>query len=134
MNVLIDTHILIWALTDTHRLRPAEKNILLSDETIIHVSTISLWELSLKYSLGKLKLRSLNLSSIVEAINRSGYNIITLMPAEAIEFHQLPRVINTDPFDRMLIWQAIMRGYYFMSRDNKMKAYTKAGLQLIPAR
>lgn len=131
MNVLIDTHILLWALADTKKLGRKEKEIILSEDTTVYVSAISLWEISLKYSIGKLKIASLPLQSIIQAIEQSGYNIITLTAAEAIGFYQLPKTAHTDPFDRMLVWQAICNQYYFMTRDNKLKFYTKFGLQLI---
>ena len=131
MNVLLDTPILIWALADTKKLKRKEKDIILSPDTTIYVSAISLWEISLKYSIGKFKISSLHLESIVQGIEQSGYSIITLTPAQAIGFYQLPRTAHADPFDRMLVWQAIAHKYYFMSRESKLKLYQPNGLQLV---
>lgn len=131
MTILLDTHILLWSLADTKKIHPNERAMLLSAQNNICVSTISLWEISLKYQFGKLELRSLSIEDIVTGIEQSGYMIITLTAAEAISFYKLPRQVNTDPFDRLLAWQAICQGYYLMSRDKKLEAYKEFGLQLI---
>lgn len=131
MNILIDTHILLWALCDPKKLKSAERKILLSTDTMIYVSIISLWEISLKYSLGKLELKPTDIQKIPNAILASGYNIITLSPEDASGFYTLPRLQNQDPFDRMLIWQAINNDYCFLTRDKHIPEYINAGLKLI---
>ncbi|MCK5520412.1 MAG: PIN domain nuclease, partial [Candidatus Marinimicrobia bacterium] len=59
MNILIDTHYLIWAFMDTQKISPAIHQILLSHENDIYYSQTSLWEISIKYALGKLSLGTL---------------------------------------------------------------------------
>ncbi|MFA5996012.1 MAG: type II toxin-antitoxin system VapC family toxin [Patescibacteria group bacterium] len=131
MNILLDTHILIWSLANTKKLRPYEQTLLLSPHINIFVSVVSLWEISLKYSLGKLALHELDLPSLLNDVNTSNYTIITISPNEAVDFHKLSPSLNTDPFDRMLCWQAICNNYYFMSRDQKIKQYQGFGLKLV---
>lgn len=131
MNVLIDTHILLWSLANTKKLNTQEKKILVSPQTSIYVSAVSLWEISLKYSIGKLIIEPFDVKKIISGIHDSNYSMMPLTGEEASGFYQLPHTSNTDPFDRMLCWQAICNDYYFMSRDAKINQYKKFGLKLI---
>jgi PIN domain nuclease of toxin-antitoxin system len=95
------------------------------------VSAVSLWEISLKYSLSKLSLKSISIDDIINAIEVSGYYLISLEPEEAISFNTLPVLKHKDPFDRMLIWQCICNKYDFMARDKSLNQYKNLGLKLI---
>ncbi len=131
MKVLIDTHILLWAIISPQKLKASQKKILEDGKNEIYVSVISLWEISLKHSLGKLQLENVTMKNILKAIKDTGFELLDLSPLEAISFHELPKLNNKDPFDRMLIWQAIQNDFAFMSQDSKMKGYENIGLSLI---
>jgi PIN domain nuclease of toxin-antitoxin system len=131
MNVLLDTHYLLWSLADTSKLTTKEKRIILSKETDIVVSAVSLWEIALKYSLNKLSLKSISLDDIINAIEVSGYHLIALEPNDALSFYALPVLKHKDPFDRMLIWQCICNNYEFMTRDKSLSQYKNLGLKLV---
>jgi len=92
MNYLLDTHYVLWTLFEPKLL----------DAQVKYVSGISLWEISLKFSLGKLDFESTN-------------------PDE--DDHR-------DPFDRMLIWQAIHNDFVVITKDNKFTQYTEDGLRV----
>ena len=64
-------------------------------------------------------------------IEKSGYQLIELKIHEAASFHQLPKFLHKDPFDRMLIWQAIQNRFSFMSVDKGLKSYQKLGLKMV---
>ena len=96
----------------------------------VYVSAISIWEISLKYSLKKLEIKNFNVNELLDAIDNSGFITTDLSPEEAIDFHNLPRLKNKDPFDRMLICQAIYNNFYFLSVDKDMSDYKKYGLKL----
>jgi len=131
MNILIDTHILLWSLFDQNSLKKKQREILLNKENDIFVSIISLWEISLKHGLGKLEIPDLKIDKIIPAISESGFELLDLSPSEAISFHNLPKLKNKDPFDRMLIWQSISNNYHFMTQDKKIAEYQKYGLHII---
>jgi PIN domain nuclease of toxin-antitoxin system len=130
MKILIDTHILLWAFSDSNRLRPATKKVLLSYDTSVFVSAISFWEISLKYSLGKLTLFSEPEELMQEAINQ-GWEILELNAETTSTFHHLPTTAHKDPFDRMLIWQAMQGQYTLLSQDASFKLYQPFGLRLM---
>lgn len=130
MNILIDTHILLWALFEPHKLDQNTRRALEEKNNEILVSTISLWEISLKYSLGKLELKGVVPEDLPLFIEKSGFDMIVLNEQEASSFHRLPRMEHHDPFDRMLIWQAIERKLFFMSSDKRFQEYQRLGLQI----
>jgi PIN domain nuclease of toxin-antitoxin system len=131
MNILLDTHYLLWSLADSSKLSAKEKEIILSKETDIIISSVSLWEISLKYALNKISFETITIEDILDAITVSGYHLVVLEPKEALSFDTLPVFKHKDPFDRMLIWQSICNSFYFMTRDKNLNQYTTLGLKLI---
>ncbi|MDA1338354.1 MAG: type II toxin-antitoxin system VapC family toxin [bacterium] len=131
MNILVDTHILIWTLFSPNKLGKKNQKILLDQDNNIYVSVISLWEISLKYSVGKLKIQGIKIEEIAKAVEQSGFEILNLSVDEALNFYMLPKLKNKDPFDRMLIWQSIKNDYYLMSKDSEMSDYQDYGIKLL---
>src|SRR3989344_5971776 len=130
MNILIDTHILLWSLFSPLKLSRGKREALLDPKNSIYVSVISLWEISLKYSIGKLQIRGAKIEKLGKAIEQTGFEILSLSSKEALDFYMLPKHKNKDPFDRMLIWQCISNDYYLMSQDLGIPDYKKHGLKL----
>ncbi len=130
MNILIDTHILLWALLEPHKLNPSYQKALEEKNNEILVSAVSLWEISLKYSLGKLELKGIVPDDLPQIIEKSGFDTIVLNEEDVSSFYRLPRLEHQDPFDRMLIWQAIQRKIFFMSHDKSFQEYKRFGLQV----
>lgn len=131
MNILLDTHYVLWSLFDSKKLRTHERGYFLDLDNTILVSVVSLWEISLKYQLGKLPLKKIRPEELPSAIVQSGFTIVNLTDNETSSFYQLPKVGHHDPFDRMLVWQAIQNHWSFLSRDQQVKAYQDKGLQLL---
>jgi len=131
MKIIIDTHYLLWVLFDTTKLNETEKKILTDSENEIYISAVSIWEISLKFSIGKLELNNFSPSELVEIIEKTGFKLLDLTGQDASNFHLLPRVGNSDPFDRMLIWQAISGKYFFLSRDKNTKYFKNLGLKIL---
>ena len=120
MKILLDTHYLIWSLTDTKKISKKIQSIILRDENDIFVSTLSLWEISLKYSINKLEFKNITIDDFLPAIKKSGFNILPFDEEQAISFYKLPKLKNKDPFDRMIIWQSIKNDIYLLSADKKL--------------
>lgn len=130
MTILIDTHVLLWALFDPSKLSRKEQEALTDKNNKVFVSLISLWEISLKYALGKLELKQISPEELPKFIVQMGFETITLDSREASTFHQLPKMAHWDPFDRMLIWQAVHRQYVLMSHDRSFTEYKSKGLEI----
>ncbi|MDR0475826.1 MAG: type II toxin-antitoxin system VapC family toxin [Treponema sp.] len=131
MKLLLDTHILLWAIGKTDALSELVKREIKKTDNQILVSAVSLWEIALKHSLGKLTV-DFDIQKIPEYCKRMEFELIQLNPVEALQSSCLPQKTNhRDPFDRMLIYQCITNGYTLASRDNRIEQYKKDGLEFI---
>ena len=131
MTYLLDTHTLIWAVTDTKKLSGTVRGILENTDNEIVVSAISFWEISLKYSLQKLTLDGLTPEDFHQAALDTGFRLIDLAGETASSYHLLKGTHHRDPFDRMLIWLAISRNYSLISKDPQVMKYSTEGLTVV---
>lgn len=131
MRVLIDTQIILWVLFDSSKLTTTELTLLEDGEHDIVCSSISLFEISIKFGLGKLELSGFCPDELPDFLVESGYTIETPTPSTFASYHRLPHGIHRDPFDRMLIWECLENGYHLLSRDTLVKRYQKHGLKVI---
>jgi PIN domain nuclease of toxin-antitoxin system len=131
MNYLLDTHYMFWALADTKKIPSIIKGIITNQEHSIVVSTISFWEVSLKSSLGKLHITGFSPEDLPAACQQIGFDIECLSAEDSSTYHQLKATHHRDPFDRMLIWQAIRNGYAQISKDKDVRKYVSEGLKVV---
>ncbi|TGL84875.1 type II toxin-antitoxin system VapC family toxin [Leptospira congkakensis] len=131
MAYLLDTHALLWVIGDSKQLSKKVSSIVKDQNNQILVSTISLWEISLKFRLGKLKLSGLKPEDIPHLLEKLNINIIELNQDEASTYHNLREDFHKDPFNRMLIWQCLSRKFIFISKDLEIKKYKISGLKTI---
>jgi PIN domain nuclease of toxin-antitoxin system len=132
MIYLLDTHALIWATLENKKLSKKIHEIIVSRENEICVSTVSFWEISLKTRIGNFSFDNVDVKSFPQHARNMGFSIIDLKEQETITFHELPLKENhKDPFDRMLIWQAMVNGMAMISKDDNFKQYKIDGLKLI---
>ena len=132
MTYLLDTHVLLWAIGRSTRLSAPAREIIEDSRNRVLVSTVSLWEASLKYGLGKLKLEPLVPDEIPDHCRRLGFEILPLESGDAASYHVLPRVdAHRDPFDRMLVHQCIRGNLILVSRDGRMRSYGFHGLRQV---
>lgn len=132
MRMLLDSHSLVWAIQAREQLSTRVQQALTSPENDVCVSAISFWEISLKFALGKLMLQGATPTDLPRMATEHGYRLLPLDAEVAATFHQLPPVsAHKDPFDRMLVWQAIRGGLTLVSRDRIMAAYEPHGLSLL---
>jgi len=97
----------------------------------VFVSSISFWEISLKYSIGKLSLNNILPEDLPSIALDCGLDILELDSNTMSTFHKLPRISHKDPFDRMIIWSAISKNLTLISRDSSFSEYEKFGLSLM---
>lgn len=120
MRVLLDTHVLLWALADDPRLsRDARK--LIESATEVYVSSASYWEMAIKIGLGKLHV---SLPEIRLAAQNSGFNEL---PVSGEHTEALLKLADhhRDPFDRMLVAQAISEPMRLLTADVQVAKYTE---------
>ena len=130
MKYLLDTHVFLWSLFDTSKLTKSIKETILNEQNDIYVSTISFWEISLKFSIGKLTLQNIQPEELPSYSIKSGFEILKFDEFVDSSFHKLPRLSHSDPFDRMLIWQSITSDMTILSKDEKFKDYISHGVKL----
>ncbi len=119
MKYLLDTHIFLWSLDNNRRLKDSIKKILVDPGQVIYISVVSAWELSIKSktNLG-FKLRT----SIKKAFNISKFEILPIFFEHALAVEKLP-LIHKDPFDRILIAQALAENLTLVTSDKKIWKY-----------
>ena len=119
MKLLIDTHILIWLLQDAPQLS-ADARRLLNDADSVHVSTVTLWEVAIKRSLGKLRLDP----DVLDAHLAGGMmQPLAITWAHARRLRTLPPH-HGDPFDRMLVAQALCEPLRLLTHDATLAVYS----------
>ena len=118
MNLLLDTHILIWALENNSKLTEKVRDLIIDGRNIIFVSSISAWEISIKKSIGKLEAPD----NLLEEIKAHRFTSLDINFKHAELAGKLP-YIHKDPFDRMLIAQAIIEKLTLVTRDEFIPQY-----------
>lgn len=131
MKYLIDTHIFLWSLFMPEKIDPCVTEIIRTADNRIFVSVVTFWEIALKFGLNKLKLEGVTPDELPELATRIGFEILSLKPDDAASFYCLPRFTHKDPFDRMIIWQAICEKMVMVSKDSEVAAYQQFGLKTI---
>ena len=121
MKLLLDTHIVLWALLDPGRLRPEVAGRLMDPQVDVVVSAVVAWEVAIKQSLGKLTLPGPAESWLVPAVEAVGFRWLPISALDAVRVRTLPPV-HQDPFDRLLIAQA-MGGYTLVTADEVLRGY-----------
>ena len=129
MNILLDTHVFLWSLFTPDKLSKAVIREIKSPNNDVAVSVVTFWEISLKYALGKLELTGVKPEELPDFATQMNLEILPITAAEASTFHKLPRLTHKDPFDRVIIWQAIQQKTTLVSKDRDFKAYRKFGLR-----
>lgn len=118
MKIIIDTHIFLWVLAEPSRIAKTKLSKLESPTNIIHVSSITIAELMIKASIGKLEINF----DPVDMARQSGFDLLDFSSQEALLLKDLP-FHHRDPFDRMLIAQSIATKYPLMTDNAKIKLY-----------
>jgi PIN domain nuclease of toxin-antitoxin system len=124
MRYLLDTHAFLWLATDDPQLTAAARTIFTDSEQECFLSAASVWEMAIKSSLGKLTLAT-SLSQLVRGGLERGLRLLDVTASHAYLTERLP-FHHRDPFDRMLVAQALQEGMNLISRDGQLDAYAVA--------
>ena len=118
MRLLLDTHVLLWSLTEPHKLSRRTRDALEDARNEVLASSVSAWEIAVKRALGKLK-APVNLEA---AVQKQDFIPLNLTFLHAEQAGALPQH-HGDPFDRMLIAQAQAEGLILVTRDARIQLY-----------
>lgn len=122
MKILLDTNALLWLLADDERLSASARAIIERASEIL-VSEASLWEISIKISIGKLQ----PIPELHNTIRNLGFRRLNIRDDYLLEYERLP-LVHRDPFDRMLVAQALVEGASLLTSDDMLEDY---GVKLI---
>lgn len=118
MNLLLDTHILLWWLADDPKLAAHERKAVADDRNLVVVSAVVIWEIRIKQALGKLKIAP----DFYRVVHQEGFELLSVSPDHAFAVGDLP-MIHRDPFDRMLIAQAAAEDLTIVTKDRVFQQY-----------
>lgn len=118
MNLLLDTHVVLWAFGDPERLGPKTRAAIIDPRNVVAVSAATVWEVAIKRALGKLEVPVGFAALCVER----GFESLDITFAHAETAGSLPRH-HDDPFDRMLIGQALTEGFDIVTVDPAFDDY-----------
>ena len=134
MKLLLDTHVLLWTLLDSPILSEKARELILHTENQVYFSILSLWEIQLKHDLHP-DLMPINARQFQEFCLESGF---ILLPLETESIFSLARLArpkeakrHKDPFDRLLICQAISKNMLFLTHDSLLLDYSEPCVCLI---
>lgn len=128
MKLLLDTQVLLWAVSEPEQLAVAARDGLEDGTNDIFVSVVSAWEIAIKQSLGRLELAKPAEQWLREVLRRTGFELAEVGLAAALRVRALPWH-HRDPFDRLLVAQAAEDGYTIVTRDSALDAYGIAVLE-----
>ncbi len=119
MNLLLDTHVFLWWVVEPSRLSDEARAGIADTGALVHVSAVSAWEISLKRALGRIDLRD---EEFAYGMRESGFTELPVTAEHGLAAGALPPH-HRDPFDRMLVAQAMSEGLTLVTSDTEMIAY-----------
>jgi PIN domain nuclease of toxin-antitoxin system len=121
MKIILDSHVVWWFFKANEKLSDSSREIIKSASIPKHVSVATIWEVAIKISIGKLSFEN-GIHGFINAVNDNGFAILPIEPKHVGEAAVLP-YIHRDPFDRMLIAQAIVENMHLMTSDADILKY-----------
>jgi PIN domain nuclease of toxin-antitoxin system len=125
VQVLLDTHIFYWTLYERTKQPPLATKLMLEADAV-YVSAASLWEIAIKVRLGKLKV---DIDEMIATIAPAGFLTLPVTPQHAAQIAGLP-LHHTDPFDRMLVAQALSQPLHLLTVDSQLPQYSSLVIQV----
>lgn len=121
MKLLIDTHVLIWAADDAARLPPPARALMADPENALFFSVASLWEIAIKSGLNRADFR-VDARLLRRGLVDNGYHELAILGTHVVAIDTLPP-IHKDPFDRLLVAQAIVEDMVLLTNDRLVAQY-----------
>ena len=128
MNLLLDTHVALWAITDSPKLSSEARDLIQSLKTTVWVSAATLWEIAIKHALGRGDI-PVSSQEALQYFQESGYRFLPVEPEHAIAVEGLA-AHHQDPFDRILVAQALVEPMRLMTHDPLVALYSDAIIRI----
>lgn len=122
MNLLLDTHVALWAIADSPRLPARARELILAPGNTVWVSAASVWEIAIKHSLGRGDM-PVSGPQALAYFEQSGFQMLAVSPEHAATVGDLPPH-HADPFDRMLAAQALAEPLRLLTHDAQLARYS----------
>lgn len=128
MNLLLDTHVALWAIADSPRLPQSARDLILSPRTIVWISAASVWEIAIKYALGRGDMPVSGQES-VRYFREAGYRFLPVDVEHAVAVGGLA-THHQDPFDRILVAQSLVEPMRLMTHDPVVALYSDTFIEI----
>jgi len=122
LNLLLDTHVALWAITDSPKLAQKARDLITSPKATVWVSAATVWEIAIKHSLGRGDM-PVSGQDALRYFRDSGYRFLAIEAEHAAAVEELP-VHHQDPFDRILVAQALVEPMRLMTHDPQVARYS----------
>lgn len=122
MNLLLDTHIALWAIADSPRLPARARELIEAPANTLWISVASIWEISIKHALARGDM-PVSGADALGFFRQSGYRLLSIEGEHAIAVEALPPH-HADPFDRLLVAQALTEPLRLLTHDAKLAPYS----------
>lgn len=122
MRLLLDTHVALWAITDDRRLPSSARAMIASAANAVHVSAVSVWEIGIKHARYPRDM-PVSASDALDWFRESGYLMLDVTSDHAAQVESLPD-LHADPFDRMLVAQAVAEPLRLLTHDAAVARYS----------
>lgn len=128
MNLLLDTHVALWAIIDSPKLPKKAREMIESPKSSVWISAASVWEIAIKHALGRGDM-PVSGQDAVRYFRESGYRFLPVEPEHAMAVEELP-AHHQDPFDRILIAQALVEPMRLMTHDPMVARYNDTIIEI----
>lgn len=122
MNLLLDTHVALWAITDNPNLSAPARDLILAPRSAVWVSAVSVWEITIKHRLGRGDM-PVSGQNALGYFRQAGYRLLAIEPDHAAAVETLPDH-HQDPFDRLLVAQALIEPMRLLTHDATVARYS----------
>lgn len=128
MNILLDTHVALWAITDSPKLPKKAREMIDSPRSTVWISAATVWEIAIKHSLGRGEM-PVSSQDALRYFRESGYRFLPIEPEHAIAIEDLP-AHHADPFDRILVAQALVEPMRLITHDRVVALYSDTIIEI----
>ena len=128
MNLLLDTHVALWAITDDPKLPSEARDLIIAPKTTVWISAATIWEIAIKRSLGRADM-PLTAQQALRYFRQSGYRLLSIEAEHVVAVEDLPHH-HRDPFDRILVAQAQVEPMRLMTHDATVARYNDSIIKI----
>ncbi len=128
MNILLDTHVALWAITDSPKLPKKAREVIESPRSSVWISAASVWEIAIKHALGRGDM-PVSSQDATRYFRESGYRFLPVEAEHTVAVEELP-AHHQDPFDRILVAQALVEPLRLMTHDPVMARYSDTIIEI----